>query len=70
MYYVPLKFNRKDSRKKFAIYNTNEWASLNLQYIGSTGKDIIKDENPDLFSFGMAFFRMLPVNCQVKQEQK
>ena len=63
MYYVPLKFNRKDSRKKFAIYNTNEWASLNLQYIGSTGKDIIKDENPDLFSFGMAFFRMLPVNC-------
>ena len=65
IYYVLLKFAKGDRRGKFAIYNSSRWASENMHYLCDTQGVLKKSVNRDLYTFGISFFRQLPLASTV-----
>lgn len=64
IYYVPLKFHQNDQRKKFAIFNTNRWASENMHYISSMKTKLNDSTDKDTYTFALSFFRQMPLACK------
>ena len=57
--YFYIEYSKND---KLSIYRADEFIALNLQFI-STLPHINKHKTPEIFSFAISFFRMLPSIC-------
>lgn len=64
MFYVALRLSEKDARQQFAIYNTNGIIMENLKFISSADGLIRKSEHPDLYTYALSFFKLLPTMSQ------
>ena len=61
IFYITLE--QRDQQRfsnQFAIYNTNAVIAENLRFISSRHAVICRQEQPDLYEFSYAFFKLLP----------